>query len=122
MSNNKKGQNKDYVVGLISGRMVNETDKEGKTTSVFQPQLKNKHPRLHDVFRHEGLTKSEDQIMSEQSLRYPALYLDKSIYMKTESEKLRLKRMKSENKQAILKAGLNPRKCMNADLQQILHK
>jgi len=122
MSNNRKGQHKDFVIGLISGRMVNETDKEGKVTSVFQAQLKNKNPRMHDVFRHEGLTKSEDQIMVEQSLRNPALVLDKSIYIKTESEKLRLKRMKMENKAELIKAGFNPRKRMNVDLPQLLRK
>ena len=121
MQNNRSRQHKDYVVGLLSGRMVTEF-KEGKAVSVFQPQLKNKYPVMGDVFRHGSLTSSEDQIMVAESLRLRPLQLDKCIFIKTESEKLRLKRMKSENKLALIKAGFNPRKRMNVDLPQLLSK
>ena len=117
----KQYKDKDPVIGLISGRMVMEKDKEGKLVKVFKPMRRNPNPTLTELRKIKS-HRTEDDILSFEKLRLMPLNIDFNVFVKSDAEKARLKKAKKEHKSTLVKAGFNPSLILNIGEPQIVRK
>lgn len=103
----------DPVIGLLTGRYVMVRDSEGKLVKSWRPQKTNPNPPLSQLLKEKGFRFSEDEIMIQERLRASALVIDKTVFVKTNGEKARLKEIKAELKSTLVKAGFNPSQRLN---------
>lgn len=114
-------RDQDPVIGLISGRMVQQKDAEGKMVRVFQPFKRNPNPTLHELRKIKS-HRSDDDILSFERLRLMPLSIDRSEFAKSDAEKAKLKEAKAEHKSTLVKAGFNPSQRLNICEPQVLRR
>lgn len=93
----------DYVTQLMTGKI------NGK--GEFVPFKTNPNASLNEIIRSSN--KSAHDILVHEGLRQPLVSLDSSVNYKSKKEKDILKKIKSEHKKALLKAGFNSKKRLN---------
>ena len=119
---NKNPHNKkdrDYVVGLLSGRTEQRRNSEGETVTVFVPKFVNKHQPLNSIFA-KSLDSMQDILIAE-SVHSPLVNIDRNAFRKTLKDKMLLKELKSSIKKSLMEAGFNPKKRMNVGKPLFIH-
>lgn len=118
----QRRQQKDYVIGLISGKVVSQRDIEGKLIKVFKPTVHNKYPTLSRLMDQKSERLTEDDIMVGENLRGRHLRIDRSWFSKSRKEAAELKRVKNAHKKEMRRAGFNPNTRLNISEPQILRQ
>jgi hypothetical protein len=96
----RKNLRKDYVVGLITGQIVNP------------------YPPLKDVMLTALV--SEDTLMVKEGLRVPSLHINKEEFKKNSKQKRFLKWLKKKHNNELRFAGINPKKRLNLNEPMVL--
>lgn len=104
-------RDRDYVVGLLSGRTESRRTRDGETVTVFLPKISNKHQPLDTIFAKTN--KSIQDIFITEGVHQPRLNIDQNEFVKTSDERTVLKKLKAAVKSSVVKAGFNPKKRMN---------
>jgi hypothetical protein len=117
----KQYKDKDPVIGLISGRMVMEKDREGKLVKVFKPMRRNPNPTLAELRKLKS-HRTEDDILSFEKLRLMPMVINYEEFAKSDAEKAKLKEAKKNHKSTLVKAGFNPSSRLNIGEPQILRQ
>ena len=119
MSKTNNKRDRDYVVGLLSGRTESRRTPEGEVVTVFLPKLVNKHMPLSAIFaKDKG---SEQDILIAEGVHQLRLFVDQNEFEKTSDERAILKKLKRQVKSELIKKGLNPKKRMNVREPVFIH-
>lgn len=115
--NNKR--DRDYVVGLLSGRTEQRKNRDGDVVTVFIPKQTNKHQPLDTIYA--KTKKSQIEILIAEGVQQPMMNINQQEFVKTSSERELLKTLKRELKESLIKAGFNPKTRMNASKPVFIH-
>jgi len=105
---------RDFVVDLITGKMVTKTDKKtGKKITDFIASKPNVNPTLAQLAA-KNPTLTMDDILIMERLRCKRVHLNPTINQKDAIEKEDLKYHKKAHKARLYSLGVDPKKQMNA--------
>ena len=105
---------RDFVVDLLTGKMVTKTNKKtGKTSTEFVAVRPNQYPTI-SVIAAAYPELALDDIMIMERLRCRRLIARPAEFTKTQVEKDDLKHHKQAHKAHLHSLGVDPKKQMNA--------
>tara|TARA_R110000744_G_scaffold185388_2_gene304834 strand:+ start:3074 stop:3433 length:360 start_codon:yes stop_codon:yes gene_type:complete len=104
-------QQRDYVIGLITGRTKKMVNSEGRVQEVFVPNIINKHMPLSSMFA-QCPDKVKEEILAEEGLVSNKVSINKDVFAKSPREKRYLKKMIADYKADLAKTGHTPRSKM----------
>lgn len=104
---------RDFVVDLLSGKMVSKKDNTGRLFTEFMAVRPNVNPTIKLV-ADKNTSLNLDDIMIMERLRCRRSLVDANSFVKTAEEKEDLKYHKKMHKARLHSLGVDPKKQMNA--------
>ena len=105
---------RDFVVDLLTGKMItNRSKKTGETTTEFVAVRPNVNPTISMIAK-KNTDLSLDDILIREKLRCKRSLLKPTEFIKTAEEKEDLKYHKKAHKAYLHSLGVDPKKQMNA--------
>lgn len=107
-----KKQRFDYVTELLTGKFEKVKNEEGRIKEEFVPSVLNKYPPLGILYKNHPELSIND-ILARQNLIHNPIKINRNEFKKEILEKAVLKKIKREHRNAVKKAGFDPRKRLN---------